>query len=604
MSMDLPAGAGFRSAPRGFTWERACFVFVLLVWLQCLIATQVYIAYCASSTPVADDLALFYVKAKGVTLGQYLWSLHNEHRLPLPKLIQYLLYDWTKEIRTGMFLQAQLYAATALACILVARRLRGGSRIWDIFFPLMWLQLGNSENLLMGFQLCIAIPGACVCSVLFLGALSERRLWPSRAFGSGLALFALPLCGGGGLLQAPFLALWSAWLGWTNRNHPDARERRGARIHLGFALATVALCGLYLIGFERPPTAHYTAREHPPWKLALENLCAPFGPDYMGWQPVLAPAIALGALLLAFAFLRRGWRERDPRALGALAVMAGAALMVLGIGFGRPINGPVLVANRYIPLPAPFFVAATLGALALLAARWREVALFCACVLMLVATPRSIHHGEAEGLQRRARDRQLATLVETHANWATIQSYYSNEFVLGMTEIAEWLLRYYADNGLPPFDHAARFEFPPTLDYPSFESTPIDARFLEPPVNRTLDDLAVCVVAPPTTFAFAVVPGQHHFHCEVGVPALLLRSNQHPGVRARVRLRPYAGQARDLGQIKLDPQHSERDRGLQPFEFEWGGGVSGVLELNFEQLFGEEGRQVADRVAVRKARLE
>lgn len=604
MSTALPATAAQPRSPGGFTWERACFGFLLLVWLQCLIATQVFIAYCAARTPVADDMSLFYVKGQGRPLLGFLWALHNEHRLPLPKLVQYLLYQWTGDIRSGMYLQAQIYGAIALGCILVARKLRGGSRPWDLFFPLMWLQLGNSENLLMGFQLCIALPGAAVCTLLFLGVFSERRLWPSRALACGLALLALPLCGGGGLLQTPFLALWAGWLGWTNRRHANARERRGARLHLGFALATLLLCALYLVGFERPPSATYTPGDNPPWMLALENLCAPFGPDYLGWQPVLAPAITLGALLLALLFLRRGWPTRDPRALGVVAAMAGGVLLVLGIAFGRPVNGPELVAIRYIPLPAPFFVAATLGALLLFATRWRELALGIACVLMLVALPGSISFGSGEGAQRRANDLQLTELVETHASWATIRDFYAREYMLGMTSIADWLLHYYADNGLPPFDGGPRFEIPPTLETLGFDTTPIDMRYIEAPVNRIVDSVQVCLVAPPTTIIFAIQPDQQRFLCEVGVPALLLRGGQYPGVRGRVQLRAATGELRELGQIRLDPQQRASDRGLQALEFHWGGGVTGVLELSIEQAPGEDGRRLADRVALRGARIE
>jgi hypothetical protein len=49
--------------------------------------------------------------------------------------------------------------------------------------------------------------------------LSPQRLLPSRALASGLALLGLPLCGGGGLLQLPPLALYAAWLGFTQRKH-------------------------------------------------------------------------------------------------------------------------------------------------------------------------------------------------------------------------------------------------------------------------------------------------------------------------------------------------------------------------------------------------
>src|SRR6185436_6808107 len=157
--------------------------------------------------------------------------------------------------------------------------------------------------------------------------------------GSGLALIALPLSGGAGLLQMPLLAAYSGWLGFTQRKHPELRERRGARIHAASALIAVALGGLHLLDYRWPSQAQFAPGQHPRWKLALATLCAPFGPDCFDWRPLLMPAVDLGALLLALSFARRGLPARDPRALGTLAVLACGALLVAAIAFGRPGDG-------------------------------------------------------------------------------------------------------------------------------------------------------------------------------------------------------------------------------------------------------------------------
>jgi multisubunit Na+/H+ antiporter MnhB subunit len=603
MSTDAIARGTPDPRARGALFERASFAFVLLVWVECVVASQAFIAWCASKTPVADDLALFYVKAQGYSFWHYLWSLHNEHRLPLPKILQYALYDWTGDIRSGMYLQAQIYAAIALACILGVRRLRGGSRPWDVLFPLMWLQIGNSENLLMGFQIGIALPGACVTTLLFCSVLSPNRLWPSRAWPSGLALLALPLCGGGGLLQTPFLLLYSAWLGFTNRNHPEPRERRGARVYLGCALATLVLVGLYLVHYERPPEAHYSPRGNPPWKLGLADLTAPFGPEFFSWHPLATPAVALGAAFVAWLFLRRALREREPRVLGTLAVLAGVVLLIAGIALGRPINGPMLVADRYIPLPAPFYVALCVGGLVLLERRWREWVLGSACVVMLLALPQSIRYGLFDGGMRRQHDHELEVLVRSHASWAKIHAHYSKNFVLGMSEVAEWLLRYYAQNGLPPFDESSGYQWQPQ-EYSSFDTPPLEVRYLEPPVNRLLEGQMVCSVAPPTSFDFNVTPTDERFSCLVGVPQVLLRGGHHPGVRGQVVLRGEGQEPRVLGEIRLDPQRVESDRGMQSFSFKWPSGTTGVLQLLLERIPREDGLNVSDRLSLAKARVD
>jgi hypothetical protein len=589
---------------RGRGWDRACFAFVLLVWLACLVATQVFIAGYAARVPFADDLSAYFVKCSGASLWAHLWSLHNEHRLPLPKLVQGLLYDWTGDIRSGMYLEAQIYGAIALACILAARRFRGSSRPWDVLFPLMWLQLGNSNNLMMGFQIGVAIPGACAVTCLLCGALSPRRLQPSRALASGLALLALPLCGGGGLLQAPPLAVYSAWLGFRQRRAPDARERRGACLHLCFALATVALSALYLVGYQPPAQADYSpSSDNPPWKMAPAILCAPFGPDYSSWRPIAMPLIALGAALSALVIARRGLGQRDPRALGTLAVLAAGTLLVVGMGLGRPISGPLWIANRYIPMPAPFYVALALGGLVLLERRWRELPLALTCLVMLIALPGSIRHGRSEGELRSRDERELDRLVATRASWSTIHEFYSQHFVLGLSRLADMYLRYFAQVGLPPFDRGGRYEVP-SRDNPSFDRPPSEIRCLEPPVNRKLDGKLLFLVAPPTTLVFAIGSADRSFTCVVGVPELLLRGGRHPGVGGRVLLRGAGAEPSLLGRIRLDPQHVEKDRGLQTLRYTWEPGFTGVLELEFEKLPRDEGPRASDRVGLCEARVE
>lgn len=588
---------------RGRGLDRLWFGLVLLVWLQCLIASQVFIAAYAPRTPYADDIAMFYMPGQGVPLHQYLWSLHNEHRLPLPKIVQWMLYRWTGDVRSGMFVQAQIYGAIALACVLVARRLRGASRPWDAFFPLMWLQLGNSENLLMGFQLCIAIPGAAVCCVLFLGALSPRRLWPSRALPCGLALVSLPLCGGGGLLQAPALGAWMAWLGWTQRRHPEARQRLGARVLLLSALLAGGLCVAYLIGFERPPQMSYVVKGNPVWKMALANLCAPFGPSLSGWRPLLQLPLALAALALGTLFARRAIRDRDPGRLGVLAVMLAGAMLVGGIARGRPVEGPVLVANRYIPLPAPFYVALSLGALAFLGRRGRELVLAGCCLLMALVLPNSTSYGIGEGRLRQQHERELDQLIDTRASWARVHAHYTQKFVLGMSEVAGWLLTYFMRNGLPPFDHGLQYTLSP-IDYPDFDVAPREVRFKVQPVNRYIDGELTTCIRPWTIFELPVTAHDRRFSCIVGVPSLLLGSERHPGVRARVVLRNSAGGEKELGCITLDPVHFPADRGMLPFEYTWEPGAWNSLILSFERILPPGGREVADWVGVRKLHIE
>lgn len=589
------------AAKRGSAWfDRLSLAFVLLVWLECLLATQIFIATFAARTPYADDTSLFVARVGQGSFFQYLWALHNEHRLPIPKLVQYALYDWTGDVRSGMYAEAHVYGCIALGCILVARSLRGSTRPWDAFFPLMWLQLGNSENLLMGFQLCIAIPAACVCTVFVASALSTRRLWPSRAIPSGVALILLPLCGGSGFLQAPVLGSWLAWLGWSNRNHPDPRERRGAWIYLGCVVLALALCAAYLVGFRRPDGADYRSDAASPiWKVALALISAPFGPRFERWSPFAHFGITIAVGVMTFVFFRRARREFDPRAVGVLAVLLGSVFLAVAMAIGRPIEGEYLFALRYVALPAPLYVALTLGALAILSHRWRECALAVCFAIMVFGTRASIRQGLYDGAIRRADQRELDRLVETRAGMAKLRTFYAERFLFGQIGDAQWLLECFLRRNLPPFDRGGHDAMAPA-EYPSFATAPLVVRFEVVPENRVLDGEPLTYVRPPTTFEFPVRANDDTFRCEVGVPAILLSAKPHAGVRARCVLHVEGSTDREVGKITLDPKHVASERGLLPFEFHWEKGHAGRLSLTFEQIPSPDDPRGQNWVAIRK----
>ena len=107
--------------------------------------------------------------------AEWLWSQHNEHRVPLPRLV------------------------------LLAVNLLGGP----------------------DFRIAQVLNGAGLCLVL------------------------LPLCGANGVALVLAMALWLAYVATLELR---ARETARGSAALVFALASVALTGLYFVGFERVPT--------------------------------------------------------------------------------------------------------------------------------------------------------------------------------------------------------------------------------------------------------------------------------------------------------------------------------------------------------------
>src|SRR5690349_3755294 len=180
------------------------FAFVLLVWLGLLIRAHVFIAANAARFPIADDVAVFgLAQPLGDFSWESLWALHNEHRVPLPRRVLHALSEGTGDLRAVMYRELELLGLVALAMILCARRLRGRASFADVFFPLVWLHVGNAENLLSSWQMVETLQVALVSALLLVALSSARPL-----LGGGFALL-LPLCGGVGILQLP---AWFAWL--------------------------------------------------------------------------------------------------------------------------------------------------------------------------------------------------------------------------------------------------------------------------------------------------------------------------------------------------------------------------------------------------------
>src|SRR5262249_34272259 len=89
----------------------------------------------------------------------YLWEQHNEHRIPVPKLIAWALLKVTHfDYRAGMFLNVLCLGLLAMAILLAIKQLRGHFQLSDIFFPIALLHFGHWENLVWSFKFNLSLP--------------------------------------------------------------------------------------------------------------------------------------------------------------------------------------------------------------------------------------------------------------------------------------------------------------------------------------------------------------------------------------------------------------------------------------------------------------
>ena len=352
-------------------------LFVWVVWAAMFAAALAFVEKYGSNVPSWDgwDMAPTLTGRQPVT-AEWLWSQHNEHRVPLPRLILLGLHRITGiNFRTPMFFNVLLTGALAAALILAARA-SGGRRIsyTDAFFPLILLNWGQAANLIWGWQIQFYASMALSVVALLLIVRSGPRLRLRNATLLGICLMLLPLCGANGLVLAPPLALWLGYSaavhgrsGELINNPPDGNRgivkvqpnaRRGSLLILGLAVSVLLLSALYLVGWERVP---YFGFGFGFWSIATaaKVVSLGFGPGIVGLDVRLWPSalwqipclIVLCFLLCSVAaLLLAAWRrpQERQRALGLFSFLVALGALALALGLGR--NG---FETRYVTLLLP-----------------------------------------------------------------------------------------------------------------------------------------------------------------------------------------------------------------------------------------------------------
>jgi len=378
---------------------------LLAIWAVLTVAALAFIVTLGSNCPNADEWGFVAPIAGSEPLGPWLWAQHNEHRLPLPRLVYCALFQATHDFRAGSILQIALLSATSLGLMLLASRLRGRPYWTDLFFPLSLLHVGHWENLLIGYNLCFALIlvletaiGACALG----SADSASRLTAGTR--AGVLMVLLCLCGGGGVVAALPVAGWLVYL--ASRSHTLAGSAAGAKrsrwrtaLLLAFAAFPFLYLAFYLDGYQRPG-------HHPRLgdggldvlRVAAQVLAIAFGHGIARYWLYAFGGIVLLAFFTGRAMIRDfSDRGKRPAILGLMAVAAGIVAVALTIGMGRAgIDVHNGLASRYAYLTWPL--------LALLylfwsrrggwAGKWIPLAL---CLAAAIAYPMNMLDGLKEG---------------------------------------------------------------------------------------------------------------------------------------------------------------------------------------------------------------
>lgn len=321
-------------------------------WAALVTAALFYVARYGSNVPSWDDWDMVptVTGVQPVTLD-WLWSQHNEHRIPVPRLVMLALAAvFGFDFRVWMVGNVVLMAAVSAGFLLALRRLRGRTSVTDVFVPIVLLNWGQGLNFIWGWQLEFFVSTALAAAVL-LAFLAIGRRVPLRV--SLLVAALMALLGGTGAHGVALLPALGAWAGGTAiLRWRDRAPRQEVAALVTAAVTAGGMCVAYLIGYEAVP--------HHPQNLDLlrsvvtvsQALTMSFGPAVRAAWPV--SGVLMIALLLATAALvcRVVWSGADRwRGLALLGFAASIVMLAGALGLGRDGFEP-----RYITLLVPVLI--------------------------------------------------------------------------------------------------------------------------------------------------------------------------------------------------------------------------------------------------------
>ena len=306
---------------------------LLALWAAMTLAALAFVLMLGSNAPYADEWEFVPALTRHEPVVPWLWKQHNEHRMVLPRIVYYTLFQIAHDFRAGMVVQVALLSGLSFWLMRVASRLRGRPHWADAFFPVSLLHVGHWENLLMGYQLCFVLFAVFTTA---LGVVALRTT-PESAFRSGMIggvlSLLLALCGGFGLPVALTGAAWVLVLAvglW--RTAPKWQ----AVVLVALTLLPVAYTALYFQGYQRPPGHPEPAVGPEAAVVAAETLSMAFGIGVAGiWWAAFAGMLVLGAFTLNMVVRKLKPHAERPAATGVLAVAAGVVGLAFAIGIGR-----------------------------------------------------------------------------------------------------------------------------------------------------------------------------------------------------------------------------------------------------------------------------
>lgn len=187
--------------------------FVAAGWVAMLVLAVTYVTRNGRNLPMQDEWE-FIPPLLGLTSGwDWVFEKHYEHRYVLGRLLYLALHRTTGNwFPAGMVLTLLFLAGSAFLLVRVARRVRGYDHPADLWFPVLLLNAGHYENLLMGYQVVFTLTKALAAVLLAVVARSREADPALCASCAGALLLGIMTGGGIGLLFVPLVGAWAGYL--------------------------------------------------------------------------------------------------------------------------------------------------------------------------------------------------------------------------------------------------------------------------------------------------------------------------------------------------------------------------------------------------------
>ncbi|MBX9400130.1 hypothetical protein K4L06_02320 [Lysobacter sp. BMK333-48F3] len=297
--------------------------------------------------PFSDDWSYLEALSGGGSLSlKWLFGLHNDHRIPIQKLLHYfLLMPTGGDFRALMLLNMAFAAIAAWCWIRIARLLRDGRpSLGDACAPLILLGGGfNGVSWGFSFQFISSVAFASLAAWAAVSYLRGRLSYGVEyAF---LLLILCAWCGGNGIISAA--ALGAPLLLLCAAEHRAATRLRTRVRFLAVGLWAATLAGLVLTWKPSGATAqseHGLAQQLPPFLAGmLKSWMGVYAMADDGPKLALTAAIVAAAVLVGVWTLWRRWRLRERRGfetLIVLAVLGQSLLTLMVVAVSRAVAQP------------------------------------------------------------------------------------------------------------------------------------------------------------------------------------------------------------------------------------------------------------------------